>query len=230
MRHDGRMTSQLRPHSLGAARWKELDEAVTLLIPIGSCEQHGPHLPLDTDTQIALEIAHRAAAHIDNCLVAPPITISASGEHQGFPGTLSIGNEAVTLSVIELCRSADWARRIVLVNGHGGNVGAITAACKVLAAEGRPALDWWPTGSNTDLHAGRIETSVMLLIDPDQVDTASMATGPTPSYAALAEHGVQELSPTGVLGDPHGATAAEGEEWLTKWTTDLVAAIRRDEP
>ena len=178
MRHDGRMTLRLRPHSLGA-RVEELDEAVTLLIPIGSCEQHGPHLPLDTDTQIALEIAHRAAAHIDNCLVAPPITISASGEHQGFPGTLSIGNEAVTLSVIELCRSADWARRIVLVNGHGGNVGAITAACKVLAAEGRPALDWWPTGSNTDLHAGRIETSVMLLIDPDQVDTASMATGPT---------------------------------------------------
>ena len=70
----------------------------------------------------------------------------------------------------------------------------------------------------------------MLLIDPDQVDTASMETGPTPSHAALAEHGVQELSPTGVLGDPHGATAAEGEEWLTKWTTDLVTAIRRDEP
>ena len=55
MRHDGRMTLRLRPHSLGAARWNELDEAVTLLIPIGSCEQHGPHLPLDTDTQIALE-------------------------------------------------------------------------------------------------------------------------------------------------------------------------------
>lgn len=230
MRHDGRMTSRLRPYALGAARWNELEEAVTLLIPIGSCEQHGPHLPLDTDTQIALEIAHRAAAQIDDCLVAPPITISASGEHHGFPGTLSIGNEAVTLSVIELCRSADWARRIVLVNGHGGNVAAITAACKVLAAEGRPALDWWPTGSNTDLHAGRIETSVMLLIDSDHVDTASMAMGPTPSFAALVEHGVQELSPTGVLGDPHGATAAEGEEWLTRWTTDLVTAITREEP
>ena len=230
MRHDGGMTSQVRPHSLGSARWNELDKAVTLLIPIGSCEQHGHHLPLDTDTQIALEIAHRAASHIDDCLVAPPITISASGEHQGFPGTLSIGNEAVTLSVIELCRSADWARRIVLVNGHGGNIGAITAACEVLAAEGRPALDWWPSGSNTDLHAGRIETSVMLLIDPDKVDTASMATGPIPSFSALTEHGVQDLSPTGVLGDPHGATAAEGKEWLTKWTTDLVNAITRDIP
>ena len=212
-----------------APRWNELDEAVTLLIPIGSCEQHGPHLPLDTDTQIALEIAHRRCSHrqLSGCTADHDLGI---GRAPRFPGTLSIGNEAVTLSVIELCRSADWARRIVLVNGHGGNVGAITAACKVLAAEGRPALDWWPTGSNTDLHAGRIETSVMLLIDPDQVNTASMATGPTPSYAALAEHGVQELSPTGVLGDPHGATAAEGEEWLTKWTTDLVAAIRRDEP
>ena len=57
-----------------------------------------------------------------------------------------------------------------------------------------------------------------------------MTTGPAPSYAALAAHGVQELSPSGVLGDPHGATAAEGEEWLTKWTNDLVTAIRRDEP
>ena len=109
MRHDGRMTCANAPIPL-APRWNELDEAVTLLVPIGSCEQHGSHLPLDTDTQIALEIAHRAAAHIDDCLVAPPITISASGEHQGFPGTLSIGNEAVTLSVIELCRSADWER------------------------------------------------------------------------------------------------------------------------
>ena len=168
---------RLRPHSL-APRWNELDEAVTLLIPIGSCEQHGPHLPLDTDTQIALEIAHRAAAHIDNCLVAPPITISASESTKGFrehcrsemKRSLSVLSSSVARLIGHAVSFSSMARRKCWRNYR-----SLQGAC----GEGRPALDWWPTGSNTDLHAGRIETSVMLLIDPDQVNTASMATGPT---------------------------------------------------
>ncbi len=223
------MSSDPRNHQLGAARWPDLDTNITLLIPIGSCEQHGPHLPLDTDTRIALEISTRSAALTENCLVAPAVSMTASGEHQGFPGTLSIGNEALELCIVELCRSAGWARRIILVNGHGGNFKAVTAACATLSSEGRPVIDWWPTGSHDDLHAGRIETSVMMSLAPDAVAFSSIAAGPTPSMTDLEQRGVKALSPSGVLGDPTAATTAEGEQWLAKWVANLVSIIVRDD-
>jgi creatinine amidohydrolase len=226
MSNDGAMSFSPRNHHLGAARWPDLTNIITLLIPIGSCEQHGPHLPLDTDTQIAQEIAARSAARSSNCYVAPAMSITASGEHQGFPGTLSIGNEALILCVVELCRSADWAHRIILVNGHGGNFAAVTSACNTLHGEGRHVVAWWPKGSPDDLHAGRIETSVMLSIAPKEVALPSMTSGPIPTIDDLATLGVQSLSPTGVLGDPTGATAAEGEQWLSAWVDDLANIIR----
>ena len=228
MRNDGAMTSDPRNRQLGAAHWPDLGTDITLLIPIGSCEQHGPHLPLDTDTQIAREIALRSAALTPDCRVAPTLSITASGEHQGFPGTLSIGNEALTLCIVELCRSADWAHRIILVNGHGGNYDAVKAACAVLSSEGRSVIDWWPTGSADDLHAGRIETSVMLSLAPDEVSTPLITDGPIPTMNDLSQYGVKALSPTGVLGDPTGATATEGEQWLVKWVESLVSIIVRD--
>ncbi len=229
MSNDGAMRSDPLDHRLGSTRWPDLGSEITLLVPIGSCEQHGPHLPLDTDSRIAQEISRRSATHITNCLIAPTMSITASGEHNGFPGTLSIGNEALELCIVELCRSADWAQRVVLVNGHGGNYSAVKAACTTLHREGRRVLDWWPEGSPDDLHAGRIETSVMLLIAPDEVSTSSMVNGPTPSMQDLSQHGVKSLSNSGVLGDPRGASAEEGEQWLAKWVDDLVNAIIRDD-
>jgi len=228
MSNDGVMSFSRRDQHLGAARWPDLTSPVTLLIPIGSCEQHGPHLPLDTDTQIAEEIAARSAARSQNCVVAPAISITASGEHQGFPGTLSIGNEALTLCIVELCRSAEWAHRIILVNGHGGNFAAVTSSCATLHNEGRNVTAWWPQGSPNDLHAGRIETSVMLSIAPSEVAMADMTSGPIPTIGDLLALGVQPLSPTGVLGDPTGATAAEGEQWLSVWVDDLAHIISDD--
>lgn len=229
MSNDGAMSSDRRDHLLGSARWPNLGAEITLLVPIGSCEQHGPHLPLDTDTRIAQEISRRSAAHITNCLIAPTMSITASGEHQGFPGTLSIGNTALEACIVELCRSADWAQRVVLVNGHGGNFSAVKAACASLHREGRRVLDWWPVGSPDDLHAGRIETSVMLSLAPDDVSTASMVNGPIPSMHDLSQYGVKSLSNSGVLGDPAGASAEEGEQWLETWVADLVNIILRDD-
>ena len=96
-----------------------------LAIPIGSCEQHGPHLPLDTDTRIAMALCDGLAAANKRVLIAPAITISASDEHDGFAGTLSIGTAALTTVIVELVRSAKWAAGVVLVNGHGGNAQAV---------------------------------------------------------------------------------------------------------
>ena len=198
-----------------------------MLIPIGSCEQHGPHLPLDTDTRIAVAVADGAARRIADALVAPAIAYGASGEHAGFAGTLSLGTAATREVLIELGRSADWAARLVVVNGHGGNHEAVRAAVDVLHSEGRRVLEWWPTGEPGDLHAGRAETSVMLHLVPSLVGPIP-APVEAPTIAALIAEGVMAHSPSGVLGDPSGATAAEGARILAAWIDGLVNVIESE--
>ena len=99
---------------LSSARWPEIDaraSASTLVVPLGSTEQHGPHLPLSTDTDVAVALAVRLANVRSHMIVAPALPYGSSGEHAGFAGTLSIGQEALELVVIELVRSADDVRR-----------------------------------------------------------------------------------------------------------------------
>ncbi|MEL0074746.1 MAG: creatininase family protein, partial [Ilumatobacter sp.] len=105
-----------QPTFLGDQTWTETAPS-TLVIPIGSTEQHGPHLPVDTDTRIAIAVSEGAAAVIDTVAITPPIAITASGEHDGFPGTLSIGSDVMVRVLVELVRSARWAPRVVLVHG-----------------------------------------------------------------------------------------------------------------
>ena len=214
--------------------------APVVLIPVGSTEQHGPHLPLNTDTLVAEEIAERASHHTDGLMVGPTISITASGEHDGFAGTLSIGLDAMTLVALELGRSADWAAGVVFVNGHGGNHAALTSAVDTLTSEGRQVLSWWPKwprradGGPPDLHAGRIETSLMLAIDPGLVRLERAVAGPDTPLAdllgPLRAHGVAHVSASGVLGDPDGASGAEGERFVSEFVDDLVHEIERWRP
>jgi creatinine amidohydrolase/Fe(II)-dependent formamide hydrolase-like protein len=95
--------------------WPEIPRNACVVIPVGSFEQHGPHLPLDTDTQIAAHLCTAATKGIDRVVIAPPLSITASGEHAGFPGTISIGTEALTTVIVELVRSCDWASGVILV-------------------------------------------------------------------------------------------------------------------
>lgn len=209
---------------LGAMTWTEIARPI-VVVPVGSCEQHGPHLPLHTDTVIAVELAGALAARRTDCVVAPPITITASGEHQGFPGTLSIGTDAATRVVVELARSADWAAGVVYVNGHGGNVPAMNAAADVFDHEGRGVLIWWPRVLDGDPHAGHTETSLMLTLAPHEVRRDRLAPGPIPPIVDLVRHGVRPLSPTGVLGDPTTATAEHGAHVFRLLADDLERAV-----
>lgn len=204
--------------------WTEIDRPI-LLVPVGSCEQHGPHLPIHTDTVIAQAFADDLTTRRGDCLVTPPITVSASGEHAGFPGTLSIGTVVMTDVVVELVRSADWAVGVVFVNGHGGNAAAMQRAASVLRDDGRDALMWWPNAPGGDLHAGRTETSLMLAIAPAEVRLGRAVAGPVPAFDDLVRHGVQPLSDTGVLGDPTAASAADGEQLFRRLADQLAAAV-----
>lgn len=207
-----------------------LDSPV-LLVPVGSFEQHGPHLPLDTDTLIAVSLTRVAQERLPfDTMIGPPITVTASGEHQGFAGTLSIGTEVTTSVLVEIARSADWARGVVFVNGHGGNADALARARATFEHERRRVLVWSPSATaDDDAHAGRTETSVMAHLYPDTVDWARVTAGRTTPTSELASdlraHGVRAVSPSGVLGDPTGATADLGRSIFERWCTELVDAI-----
>lgn len=188
---------------------------------------------MDTDTRIATAVARGAATRLDHeWLVAPAIAYGASGEHQSFAGTISIGTEALTVLLVEYGRSAaGWARRLVFVNGHGGNVAALRSATARLRAEGREA-GWSPClAAGGDAHAGHTETSVLLHISPTEVLTDRWLTGnraPLPELlGSMRRGGVAAVSPAGVLGDPTTATAAEGRRIFAEMVDGCVRRVAR---
>jgi creatinine amidohydrolase len=212
-----------------------------VLVPVGSFEQHGPHLPLDTDTTIAVAVAEGAAERLrrlrpaEPVLVAPPIMYAASGEHQSFPGTISIGHEALGSMLVELVRSlATWSGRIVFVNAHGGNLPSLSKAVTQMRHE-RHQVAWVPCETeNVDAHAGFTETSLMLHLAPELVDMTRAEAGNTAPVAellpAMVASGVAAVSPSGVLGDPTSATADEGERVLRQMIEDVCGLIADGEP
>jgi mycofactocin system creatininase family protein len=212
---------------LGRTASPDVPDGAILAVPLGATEQHGPHLPLGTDTMVAEALATGLAAIRPDVVVAPALAYGASGEHAGFPGTLSIGQEATELVLVELARSADHFAGVVFVCGHGGNAGPLERAVARLTGEGRRALAWYPRVAGGDAHAGRTETSLVLALAPALVGRGE--AGATEPLAALAGRlragGVAAVAPNGVLGDPAGATAAEGEHLLAALVDDLVACV-----
>jgi mycofactocin system creatininase family protein len=234
--------------ALGDLSWPEAERLAAagamLAVPVGSTEQHGPHLPLSTDTDVAVALAARLAARRGDVVVAPPVGYGSSGEHAGFAGTLSIGQEALELMLLELGRSAAGTfGQILFVCAHGGNREPAARAVARLCAESRDALLWMTggvlaggTGSGSrlpaapaDAHAGRTETAIQLALDPGRVRMALAEPGnPAPVaelMPLLRAAGVRAASRNGVLGDPAGASAAEGAALLEALTADLLSTV-----
>lgn len=214
--------------------WPEVRRGSTAVVPVGSVEQHGPHLPFDTDTAIAVAVAAGAAERVGDCLVTPALAFGSSGEHQSFAGTCSIGTDALRLVLVELVRSlSTWAGRVLLVNGHGGNVTALAGAVGQLREE-QHDVAWaacaTEVGEREDLHAGRLETSLMLHLRPDAVRLERAETGDLRSLReilpTLMVGGVAAVSANGVLGDPAGASADEGARLLEDLVADVVRRVR----
>ena len=215
----------------------DFDTPHIAVVPLGSWEQHGPHLPLDTDTIIASTLCVRALKEVGDrrVLMLAPVNYTASDEHGGFAGTSSIGDEnaerTFTLIARSLSENSPHLRGVMFVNGHGGNVTSMNASSSALAHHGVPHMFWTPTfTTDGDLHAGHVETSVIMAIDMNYVRDLDAAVGavgdPHDIISRVKEHGVQAVSPSGVIGDAAMANATFGDQVLARWTADLVLQLR----
>jgi creatinine amidohydrolase len=226
-------------HSLSDLPWVQLKRSTSILVPLGSTEQHGHHLPLNTDTTIAMAVALAAAGRLSrgpagDFLVAPPINYGASGEHEDFPGTISVG-DALRLQLVELVRSiSTWAARIVIINAHGGNVRTLAGAVSQMINEGHN-VSWTSCATEgRDAHAGHFETCLMLHLAPDLVEMSRAQTGNTTPLKQLlpmiVDRGVAHVSRSGVLGDPTSSSAEEGARIFATVVEDVATRIEDNRP
>ena len=208
--------------------------SIILLLPLGSFEQHGPHLPLDTDTIIIDAVIAQALddsqINADLFMVAPTIAISASDEHAGFRGTLSTGSAALADSVVAICRSASWAQGVCIVNGHGGNTDALASISSALTYENIRHSMWsLPSYDGADMHAGHTETSVMLHVSPAKVRTDRIEAGSVGDASSLVAQmrtsGVVGVSANGILGDPTTATSEHGIAVMKLYSSRLATHL-----
>jgi mycofactocin precursor peptide peptidase len=216
--------------ALDSTAWPDVEGARLLVVPVGATEQHGPHLPLSTDTEIAQALAGRLAAAVPGACLAPAQPYGASGEHQAFPGTLSIGIETTAQLLVELGRSAsETFARVLFVSAHGGNAQPLSGAVARLRAEGRDVRAVAPRWSG-DAHAGRLETSLMLAIAPERVDLRRAQAGnPAPLgelMPVLRAGGMAAVSANGVLGDPRHASAEQGRALLAAEHERMARIVR----
>lgn len=206
------------------------ESPLVALVPTGSTEQHGPALPLGTDTIVATHFAARAATRPE-AVVTPPVPIGVSPHHRHFDGSLWVGEETFKRYVEELVRSlaSHGITRVVLVNGHGGNVSALDRVGRRLRADRvafAPTWNWWEAVDEEleaafDVpggHACHGETSMLMaidegLVDRDRLDAA--AEGAPPGWGCEV-HGADigfdtvDFTPTGAVGDPTAADPAIG--------------------
>lgn len=196
------------------------------VLPVGSFEQHGPHLPLATDTLIAVAITAAIARH-HRVLQLPAITYGCSHEHAAFPGTISISAAtlaAVVDDIAESCAQQDVSA-LIIVNAHGGNA-VLTNVAQQASVHGPRRVGLYPsredwaeartaahisTNSHDDIHAGELETSVLLAAYPDYVrDGWSANDHSAPDRRYLSTLGISAYTETGVIGQPSKGTKEKG--------------------
>ena len=201
-----------------------------LVIPLGSTEQHGPHLPLGTDSIVAQALAQGLVDEHPHCMLGPSVDIGASGEHEGFAGTLSIGTPMLAAFLQEIVRSARPSFfGVIFVSGHGGNRDALSLVDATAREEGDQVLCFFPRIEGGDAHAGRSETSLILALRPDLVRSDRAEAGSVKAIGELIgeirDSGVASVSENGVLGDPTGAFADEGSVFVEAMVRQLCELV-----
>jgi creatinine amidohydrolase len=214
--------------------------ATVAVLPVGSFEQHGDHLPNATDSMIAVIIA-REIAEAHDLLLLPPITIGCSHEHAGWAGTVSISASTLHAIINEIAASlaGGGIHRLLIVNGHGGNYVLSNVVQEASLSQPRMALfpgqaDWSNaraaaglyTDQHEDMHAGELETSILLHALPDVVRPSYRAADHEASERPhLLTLGLRAYTATGVIGRPSLATAEKGKAVLDYLVTASVSYV-----
>ena len=221
------------------AAWPDLDRAtrLTAVLPVGALEQHGPHLPLDTDTVLATGVARRIALETGGWLL-PAIGYGEAWSAEAWPGTLSLSAETLRRTVEDIARGVRriGAVGLVTVNGHFGNRAPIAAAAidlPVLHLD-YPGLEEaaaefcisTPAGPGF-YHADEVETSMMLALAPDAVrmDRAVAEYPAFPQNFGKEPIQLRSFNSSGVFGDPRPATAETGEKIIARIVTESVRLV-----
>jgi creatinine amidohydrolase len=208
-------------------------ERDTAILGIGSLEQHSSHLPVETDFFFASRVSREVAERLDAMLLNP-LPYSTSLEHLGFAGTVTLKPETLRAVVWDIAESVQrWAiRYLVLLNAHGGNFCLIPSARQWNMDGKLPHLllvDFFSGLSDMDdnLHAGEVETSMMLNLAPERVrENRPEDFVPEWSRADLTHFGMGGISPTGVWGRPSRATAEKGAKWFAEAVEYSVRRIQ----
>ena len=249
------MRHSLRIEELSSPRIRSLLESGwdTVIVPLGSTEQHGPALPLLVDAEHGLQTALRAAKIVGRTLVGPVVTLGYSVEHASFPGTISLSKTTLAGLIHDIAEShaRSGFRLVYFWIAHGGNNPVLQEllpgleskwpGCYVTGLQDLPAyisatwdklpLDKGASLAQSGSHAGEFETSMMLAARPELVNMEAAEEGNTAPFEAIVESmmrdGMGAVSPNGVLGDQRPASAARGESYLEGLAEYLAADLRR---
>jgi len=223
----------------------------TVIVPLGSTEQHGRHLPLGTDAVLGDEFGRALADRLD-AFLAPTVRFGCSEHHLSFPGTISLNEETFKRVVLDVVASLTrhGFRRILLLPTHGGNFKPLAEAYATLEPvdnvyviaftdlEGLVEAAFASSGSagvtsaQSGAHSGEWETSLMLALRPEQVKMDKAAEGFVGELSEIMSKvfdGIQNLDQNGVLGDPRPATAAAGEKYFDDIISYLYQWVRDQE-
>lgn len=232
----------------GEMTWPEIRESAkegrVVVVPIGTIEDHGPHLPVDTDDRLCWEICQRAGALIpDKVVVVPPVLHGYSPHHMDFPGAISIGAQTFVNYVLDVCKSLahHGFKRILIVNGHGSNAHLLDSVARltIVETEGRVlcvAFGFWILARFAEVagqileeppdrggHADETETSIYLAIKPELVDMSKAPKELRSPYAYLAPGLLGPIhvwpyhsthTESGIVGDATLASKEKGEKLL----------------
>jgi creatinine amidohydrolase len=223
-------------HSRAALAERAPDALV--VVPVGAVEQHGPHLPVGTDSMVVEEVARRAAARVAPAvpaLVAPTLCFGSSHHHLPWAGALSLSSETFFHAVSDLLRSLALTgfRAVFLLNGHGGHDELLQVAARDAALAHQlhvAAASYWTLAWSGDAaipgHAGRFETSLILALRPELVGAPperSEAPPDEPPYR-LEVHGWWQ-GMDGFMDNPAAASAEAGREYLGRAVTATASAF-----
>jgi creatinine amidohydrolase len=246
------MSGQETPLELANVSWHEaermLQEARLVILPLGSTEQHGPHLPMYTDAILAHAIAVEVARRV-NAVVLPTLPYGQVWSARDFPGTMSLTPNTFKAIVKDICHSLHrhGVKTVLLLSGHKGNVAPMKVAARELREEipvkvltlsypklheiarGVAETEPWHGGT---IHAGEIETSLVLAVEPGlcQMDKAIVDYPPVPPDYDYTPVPWPEFTQTGVFGDARVATAEKGRELLERVVTTIVEILNNIVP